>query len=284
MQKIQKSSPRLAATGALCAAALLVPSAAAEASASVPPELQALIAKMKLLQVSSERFSASVTLHAHKVPKDLEALRALKVNLSGEANLASPQSGIVTTTVLGKPLTFRVIGKTVYTDEPALGRKDGGRPWVKETRKVQPSVTDDSPGVAGSGTAPYAAQATLIEGAKAIKALGPATVDGQPVSRFLLTVDPAKIPGTNLGGKLRAKLRRDHIVPKAQIEYDLTSEGLPIHTAGAIALGKKIRVDFTADVSAIDFPLTVAAPPAGETITTAELLTLIKKEIKKKKK
>lgn len=283
MQIIQKSTSRLAAAGVLCAVALPAPAASAAASAPVPPELQALIAKMKALQVSSERFSATLSLHAHKVPKDLSVLRALKVNLSGEANLTTPESAVITTTLLGKPLIVRVVGKTIYTDEPALGRKDGGRPWVKETRKVQPDVTGSAPGVAGAGTAaPYAAQAALIEGGKAFKALGTATADGQAVSRFLVTVDPRKVPGTNLG-KLRAKLRHDHITPKAQVEYDLTPEGLPVHTAGVITLGK-IRVTFTADVLATDFPLTVAEPPPAETITTSELLALLKKEIHKKKK
>jgi hypothetical protein len=280
MQIIQKSSPRLAAAGALCVAAMLAP--AGTAAASAPPELQALIAKMKTLQVSSERFSATLSLHAHKVPKDLSALRALKVDLNGEANLATPESAVITTTLLGKPLTVRVIGKTIYTDEPALARKDGGRPWVKETRKVQPDVTGSTPGAAGAGTAaPYAAQAALIEGAKAFRALGTATVDGQPVSRFLVTVDPTKVPGADIG-KLRAKLRHDHITPKAQVEYDLSPEGLPVHTAGVIALGK-IRVTFTADVLATDFPLTVAEPPPAETIATSELLALLKKQVHKKK-
>jgi hypothetical protein len=269
------SIARLTGSAAATAALVCGSFAANAAAATLPPELPPLIAKMKTLSISTERFKASVTLHGHKLPKSLSGLRALTISISGEASLASPPSGIATATALGHSTQVRIVDGSVYVDEPAVAAKDGGRPWIKSTPSKAPSPTGASPGVANGATDSFAGVAKLIEAARTVKALGPATVDGQPVSRFLFTVDPAKVEGT-LSSKARAKLRQLHVTPTAKVEVDIAASGLPVHTAGVIAFAKKLGIGFTADVLGVDFPLTVTPPPAQETITEAELLAMLR--------
>jgi hypothetical protein len=266
-------------TGSAAAAAALVGGsfAANAAAATLPPELPPLIAKMKTLSISTERFKASVSLHGHKLPKSLSGLRTLTINVSGEASFASPPSGIATATALGHSTQVRIVDGSVYVDEPAVASKDGGRPWIKSTPSKAPSPLGTGPGEANGATDSYAGVAKLIEAAKTVKALAPATVDGQPVSRFLFTVDPAKVEGGTLSSKARAKLRQLHVTPTAKVEVDIAASGLPVHTAGVIAFGEKLGIGFTADVLAVDFPLTVTPPPAQETITEGELLAKLGK-------
>ncbi len=276
---MRKTTTPLLAPAAIAVAgcALALP---ASAAATTPPELAPLLAKMKALQVTSERFQGTVTLHARKLTNEFSGLRALTVRLQGEGTFTTPRTATVNTTALGRTTTTRVIGDTVYSLEPKLGAKDGGKPWVAETVKAEPNLGASTPGLAGAGTAPYASYAALLEAAKTAKSLGPATVDGQPVTRFELSgLNVVKLG--ELNAKTRSDLERKHIVPKASLEVDLNAEGLPIHTAGAISLGK-ISVDFSADVLAVNFPLSITAPAPTETITVKEALALLKSSTKKK--
>jgi hypothetical protein len=270
------SKPRLTASVAAAAALVCGSFAANAAAATLPPELPPLIAKMKTLSISTERFKATVSLHGHKLPKSLSALRALTISVSGEASLASPPSAIATETALGHSTQIRIVAGSVYVDEPAIASKDGGRPWIKSTPSKAPKPIGAGPGEPNGASDSYTGVAKLIEAARTVKALGPATVDGQPVSRFLFTVDPAKLEGT-LSSKTRAKLRQLHVTPTAKVEVDIAASGLPVHTAGAIAFAKKLGIGFTVDVLGVDFPLTVTPPPAQETITEAELIAMLKK-------
>jgi hypothetical protein len=265
-----------AAAGTLATIAGLGGVCAPAGAATLPPELPPLLAKMSTLQVSSERFTAAVTLRSRKLPKALSGLRSLTIHLSGEATVAQPQSASITTTALGHTTTIRLVGSTVYTEEPALAGKDGGRPWVSSPAPPD-GVVGDTPGVAQPGAASYANVAKLIEKARAVKALGPSTVDGQQVSRFVFTISPARLEST-IAPKARGDLRKLHVVPKARFEVDLAPTGLPVHTAGQLDFGRKLDIGITADVLATDFPLTVAPPPQDQTISEAELLTLLKKK------
>ncbi len=276
MRKIRITSTRrhaAAAAGTLAAVAGFGASGAPADAAAVPPELPPLLAKMSTLRISSERFTAAVTLRGQKLSKSLSGLRTLTVHLSGEAT-PSPEAAVLTATARGRTTTIRLVGGKLYTEEPALAGKDGGRPWVATTAPKQGAL-GDTPGVAQPGAASYAGVAKLIEKAKTVKALGPATVDGQAVSRFVFTIAPGKLESI-FSSKTRSDLRRLHVAPKARFEVDLAPTGLPVHTAGQLAFGHKLVIGVTADVLAVDFPLTVAPPPEDETIGEAELLALLK--------
>ena len=270
---------RRPAAAALTAAAVTAVTAATCAPASAAPvlpvELPPLLIKMKTLSLSSERFTTTFGIHGHKLAKPFAGLRSLTFRVSGEVNLTSPQSGVARATVVGHKTTVRVVGGSVYLDEPAIASEDGGRPWISSTPPKPPSVTGDSPGVAGSGTHPYTGLAQLIEGAKTVRSLGAGTADGQPVARFAVSVDPARLE-SGLSAKTRAKLRTLHGLRKGRFEVDIDQSGLPVHVSGLIAFGK-IALTFSADVLAVNFPLTVTPPPPQETITEAELLSLLRK-------
>ena len=273
----------LAATAAASFAAAALGGACASAgAASLPPELPPLLAKLNTLQVSSERFSTAVTLRSHKLSKALSGLRSLTIHIDGEATLSDPLSGTITATALGRTTTVRQIGTTLYTEEPAISEHDGGRPWISSTATKQDGILgDDSPGVAEPGSVSYAGVAKLIAKARSVKALGPSSVDAQPVSRFVFTLAPAKLE-SSFSAKTRRDLSRLHVAPKAKFEVDFAASGLPVHTAGRLSFGRKLSIAITADVLAVDFPLTVTAPPAAETISEAELLALLKSSNGKK--
>jgi hypothetical protein len=251
----------------------MAPTAAPAATSGATPEIQALVSRMGALSISSERFTAGVTVRPRKLPKGFEGLKKFTVQVAGEESLTTPISAAITTTALGKSIPSRIVGGAVYVEAPAIAKHDGGKPWVKETVKGSDDL-ETGPGIGqGGSSTPFASLATLVASGKDVNDLGPATVDGQTVTRISFTIPPAKLVSQKLATSLRGKLG-SHAT--SRLEVDLTADGLPVHTVGVVAIGK-VRIGLTADISATDFPLTVQPPPAAETITAKELLALLKK-------
>jgi hypothetical protein len=266
----------------LALAALVSPPARGAGTPVTQAQIAPVLAQMRALQISSERFAVDVTLHGRHLPKPLSKLRSLSIGLSGEANLTRPESGIVATKLLGRTFTARVTGNTIYTYEPKLGAKDGGRPWIKDTEKIEPDLTSTTPGVAPAGTpAPFAKFASLLAAAKSVSDLGPVTANGLAATRYRFVVPPSALDA-KISKKLKAKLKRLHIKESATIDADVAADGLPAHTEGVLSLGR-LHVSFTTDLLAVNFPLVVAPPPPEETITVRELTALLAKEVEKHK-
>jgi hypothetical protein len=83
-------------------------------------------------------------------------------------------------------------------------------------------------------------------------------------------------------------LKREHLKLRGSFETFVAANGVPLHTTILLAIGK-LRFSTSADVLAIDFPVTVPAPPpAAETISAAELEKIetarLEKALKKLKK
>jgi hypothetical protein len=252
---------------------------------SQPPELQALEQRMSELTVNSQRISGSVAFSG-KLPRKAAALRSLQISFSGEQSL-SPPASTVTTTIEGKALTVMQIGDVVYLKEPSLAAHDGGRPWVElgagERGKLfgaNPGLGQGS-GLSGSSTSgsaqAFKSDAELLEKTAAIRALGASTVNGQAVSGFAGTLEPKRAAASQLPKKLLGELRRKHVKLTASYEMFISAEGVPVETKLVIGLGT-LKLDVTAGVLAINFPVSpVAPPPAGETISGAELERLERK-------
>jgi hypothetical protein len=282
----------LAALGSAALAAAAASSAHAAPNPSQPPELQALEQRMSELTVNSQRISGSVAFSG-KLPRKAAALRSLQISFSGEQSL-SPPASTVTTTIAGKALTVTQIGDVLYLKEPSLASHDGGRPWVKLDAAERSKLFGANPGLgqetglSGAGTGlsgassggsaqAFTSEAELLEKTPSVRALGASTVDGQAVSGFAGMLEPKRAAAGQLPKKLLAELRRKHVKLTASYEMFVSAQGVPVETKLVIGLGK-LKLDATADVLAINFPVSPVAPPAaGETISGVELERLARK-------
>jgi hypothetical protein len=285
--------------GAILALASIAPGASASASAppaaAVPPELQALEQKMLALQLTSERFSGTISFAARpKVTGPLGgfnhvfghagAIASPLITAAGEVSFVAPQQASFTVGFLGITISARLVAGTLYVREPFIARLDGGRPWVQEGHKsLAQALGSEPPGASGSSADPAAGFKRLTEvvsRARSIVALGPATVDGQAVSRFKLTIPLAALskPGHSRAARARGRRQRKLLAPMLRLELFLAEDGLPVRTSLVIrARHGKGEVIEQSDITAIDMPVEVQAPPAAETIARAQLERLMRK-------
>jgi hypothetical protein len=289
---------KLLLAGAACFGALTFSGASTQAALpppAQPPELQALEQHMSELTVTSQRLTAKESIGG-KLPRKLAALKGLSEELSGEESI-SPAFANITSKVAGRSVTLLQIGNTLYTHDPSIARIDGGRPWVMESLTGKAGQFGAKPRLGGSAfggggsllnPTPFKSDAELIKQGTAIRALGPSTVDGQAAVGFAGTVTARRLAESALSKKQVAKLRRKHIKLKATFEAFVAANGVPVRMNIVLSIGK-VRVIVSEDVLAIDFPVTVPAPPpAAETIGAAELEKIeaarLKKVLKKLKK
>jgi len=290
---------KLLLASAACFGALTFSGAASTQAAlpppAQPPELQALEQHMSELTVSSQRLTAQESIGG-KLPRKLTALKGLSEELSGEESIA-PAFANATLKLAGRSLTLLQIGNTRYTHDPSIARYDGGRPWVVESLTGKAGQFGAKPSIGGSALAgggtllnptPFKSDAELIKQGTAVRALGPSTVDGQATVGFAGVVTARRLAESALSKKQVAKLRRKHIKLKAAFEAFIAANGVPVRMKVVFSIGK-VRLIASEDVFAIDFPVTVPAPPpAAETIGAAELEKIeaarLKKVLKKLKK
>jgi hypothetical protein len=294
-QSSGSSARRLLGTASLAAGLVAF---AASASAATPPaqpaELQALEQHMSELTVTSERVSGKETISG-RLPHKLAAPKSLSTEFSGEQSL-SPEFANVTVKIAGRSLTILQLGQTLYTHDPSIAAHDDGRPWVAESLSAKNGLFGSSPSLGSGGSqgssapspTPFKSDAALFKEGSSIRALGASTVDGQATVGFAGTLTAQHLAEGLFTRKELAKLKREHLKLKGSFETFIAANGVPVHTNILLSIGK-LRFSTGADMLAIDFPVTVPAPPpAAETITAAELEKLekarLKRLLKKKKK
>jgi hypothetical protein len=273
--------------------------AAAVAPPTQPAELQALEQHMSELTVTSERISGKETISG-KPPHTHAAAKSVTTVFSGEQSI-SPEFVNVTLTVAGHTLTLLQLGSTLYTHDPAVARRDGGRPWIAEKLTGKDGVFGSDPSLGGGGsgsagssapdTTPFKRKAELFKAGTAIRALGASTVDGQATVGFAGTLTAQSLAGIELSKKELAKLKHEHLKLKGSFETFIAANGVPVHSTLVLSIGK-LRQSTSSDVLATDFPVTVPAPPpTAETISAAALekiekarLEKVLKKLKKKRK
>lgn len=264
------------------------------AAAPVPGDLAALEQQMAQLQANSERFTFQEELAfggflGQSVPF------VLIVAGDGEAS-DSPAQVSLTASLLGTPAEqVRVIGDSVYRYRSQAAEIDGGRPWVRGGKEATKQLQGLDPGgiLEGDQAGARGTFSKLIEelnGALSIEESGPATVDGQRVLEFDAALDPApflaqlkaqsKEPKhpfslpleTSPVGPPKAPAKPAP-APSLELEVFIAPNGLPV----------RVRVTFSAegstvaervDTLAINVPVAVKAPPAGQTIDEAQLKRL----------
>jgi hypothetical protein len=283
----------------LIACAILCASLAASASAatptSPPAELEPLLQKTGELQISSERFSGELAVTGKKVPVKLKALGGLKLTIAGEES-SSPEAAAITETELGKKTSLRLVDRAVYVREAAIGKLDGGRPWVKADSSEASSGlfgshTTLGNSSSGSGTAGGSSGAVssnkfktviaLFKASNDVRALGASTIAGEAVTGFAGTANPKEIEESTLPAKLRTAIAKSHVKPSATFEVFLAANGLPVRSHVVLALSG-LKLNVTEEVLAINFgTVDVSPPPAAETISATDLKKIAAK-LKKK--
>ena len=254
-----------------------------------PPELVALAKKMEGVQLSSERFSLRTLVSAagSHVPREVEAfLRLFDIVLSGEA-VNAPPAGTFKLTILGHTLAIRVVSGRAYVYEPAVARRDRGRPWVDLGRTSLgtlpllggPGNVNVSSGV---GATSFRTLAAALAHARGVTQLGPGSVDGQAVTGFRATVNPSALEETpppfrpnprGILGPIGLGSAAASAPPSAQLEVFIAPSGLPVQTR-IVERSEGVSATLLFDILAVNFPLAVVPPPAGQTIAIAALRRL----------
>ena len=265
------------------AAPVNAPLAAAPAPAP-PPDLQRLEQAMLQLDPTSERFTATISVSATGAPGGpfgsfsrvlARAASTLAViTVVGEAAFSPPMANI-SVDVLGLKVNERLIGTTLYIEEPFISRLDGGRPWVVKTNQhLEEATGTEGVGVSPGGTSnqPFASLVKELSKASNVRELGARTVDGLATTAFSATVDLGAYASTPAKRKALEKLVR----PQVGIEVFIAENGLPVRTVLNLAIREShpthhAHLIAQSDIPAIDVPVVVTPPPPAKTITEAQL-------------
>lgn len=255
--------------GLLVIVTLLAPRPAG--AATPRRQLLALTEAMSRLHPTSVRVQGDSMLTGTHLTGPLKKLRGYSISGSGEL-AEGPTRGTVSFTSKGHAYQLRIVEGTVYVYIPAIAAKDDGRPWVSETVAPEKQSGSDSEGgsIAEVGLNKAAA---LLSSATHVRALGAREVDGQETRGFAGTVAPHLLEQDRVSRSVREVLERVRASSSARFETFIAPDGLPVRTLFTLTVGRAtLRIE--SQVTAIDFPLTVLAPPVGETISTSELEAL----------
>jgi hypothetical protein len=181
-----------------------------------------------------------------------------------------------------------VVNERDYLYEPAIARRDRGRPWIDLGRRGLAGLGGGAAGAdlsSGAGVTSFKHLVTALGGARSITELGPAMVDGQAVTGFRATValssleEPAPVANSKPTGifapiGLGSSAREPPGL--GTLELFIAPSGLPVQTRiRAREEGAAITVSY--DIYAVDFPVSVQAPPKRQTISAAALRALDRK-------
>jgi hypothetical protein len=267
---------------AILGSAAGVPPAAA--AATLPPSLIALEQKTAELQITTLRFSLQTSITVPKAEHQLASLLklfGLDSKISGEVTI-SPAASSVTFDLFTLPLTLRTVGKVTYVYIAKLARYDHGRPWVElgpgglgelftvngkplaPSQPVKPQAQEPS-----LAEPPFTALEKQLAEAREVRELGPATLDGQPVTRFLAVLEPAQLKSEALASAARrSRVHNPPLPPTATLEVSLSPAGLPVQTVITASAGG-LTTSATLEIPAVNFPLVIEAPPAAQTLSIA---------------
>jgi hypothetical protein len=262
------------------------------AAATLPPGLIALEQRMETLKISSSRFSLRTSIKLPRSDRGIKCLLKLfgsGSQVSGEAT-TTPAAANVSFELFGTRWGLRMVGSAVYLHLRELGRYDGRRPWIKlgkgglaelfTVNGLHMASTAPLPSEPKLAEPPFAGFQKILAGAREVRELGPATVDGQPVTRFLAVLEPAQLKSEPLASS--ASVTPSVAAVTASFEVSIAASGLPVrtvinvHSAGTTTIA-------TLDIPQVNFPLVIKSPPASKTITARHLRQL-EKDIKSPEK
>jgi hypothetical protein len=258
------------------ATAASAPGASAQASAT---ELQEVEQRLSTATASSETVKGQLTFSG-RLPRKLAALDAAGIAFTGELT-ASPAAAQVQITAAGKSETVLTDGEALYLRDAKFAGKDGGKPWVKITRAEVDQLLHSNPTLNASGLAPdtahpYAGVAKLLSETKDARSFGTSTIAGQSVTVFGGTLPAAKVAEEVFSRKLAAGLRDFHIVLPGTFRVDVNAQGIPMRSDTTLLLPRGVELSSVVEITAVDTPVTITPPLAGETITATEAGKIVK--------
>lgn len=257
---------------------------------------------MDELTITSLRFAVQKSFtERHPSHKLGQLLRLFGLNsqVSGEETL-SPLAGNVKLSLFGQPLTLRLVGATVYLYLQKLAAVDGGRPWIRLGRgglaelftvngHITPppkSATKPNIGEPTLAEPPFTGISKFLAGAREVRELGPGTVDDQPVTSFLATLNPSQLE-PSASSRVRRRAPQKHPLPHlpqptATFEVSLAQNGLPVRSLLTEHIGEDTLAT-TVEIPAVNFPLVIEAPPTAQTISLTEFRKLAKRAHKSRR-
>ncbi len=216
-------------------------------------------------------------------------------------------------------LRERTIGNTVYTYMPSVASFDGGRPWVRSTRRTSQTggesagiagISDSlaapasGAGAGGGSVAPFAKLIEDINGAESVQEVGPVIVDGQQTTEFTVSsslerVLPPKqmaaltksistletLLGPTESPKQRAETKQhneeaDKKLGLAPVTLELFIAPSGLPVRTISILGSRSSgIGGEEDIRALEVPVDVHAPPPRKTIGQAQLRKLERKRL-----
>lgn len=279
---VRKLCMRLAAPAGAGALALAGLGAATAQAATLPPDLQALEQKMTQLQVSTERFA---TQFRFGVPLGegggKGANFSLTYGITGEAALGSTLKANLALHV-GKRVSHEVlVGDTLYVREPWIARFVHGRRWVRIPKDPLSQVIGFDPtetassGKGGGPLGTFAKLLGIVNGAQTITETGPATVDGQATTGFLVHFDPKHL----LGVFSQEQLADLEFLGKPSVELELfvSADGVPVRTLLKMTVSG-IAAQASVDILQINAPVSVKVPGRRQYISKALRRKLLKRK------
>jgi hypothetical protein len=292
----------LLASATLCALVALDAACAAPA-AVLPPGLVALEQQLAQLKITSMRFSERISV---SLPPSLRKGASL-LKVSGESRESgevafSPPAASVSRSLFGLPLMLRMVDAKAFVYIRKFGNADRGRPWVElgpgglaevfsynlppSQRASEPIVKIGEPRLVEP---PFAELTGLLAGAREVRELGPGMLDGQPVTSFLATLEPAQLEREKIAASrspLRPRRMSRRQPPIVTLEVSLAPDGLPVRTVVAVnvttVLKQQVDTTSTLEIPAINFPLVIEAPPPAQTITIKQLQALARQQARHK--
>jgi hypothetical protein len=259
---------------------------------ALPPGLVALEQKMLALQLTSERFSASISIVEQPSVKGpagqfgnpfgrKSSVTTELLSATGEASFTPPQANIQVS-FLGLKFNERVIGTTLYLEEPFIARVDGGRPWVEERNQnleqsVNLGASTPGGGAGGAGSKVFAKTIETLNAARSIHEVGQVTVDDQPTTAFKASVEVDRIGKPT---RAQTRVRRKLLRPLIGVEIFIAESGVPVRTIVRLEYrGHHGGLIVQSDILAVNVPVVVQAPPADKTISQARLDRLLARRL-----
>ena len=162
------------------------------APATIPPDLQGLIARSARLHIADEISQTSSVLN--------DGVGFLEERSTAQVRLSPLE--VATTSGSGAQVAhLRLVGGTVYLAIPGLARLAHGRHWLRATLRqlglssAQLLGQGSATGQSSTALSQTAAIAKLLREASTIQEIGPSVVDREPVTEFLVTLGFSRLLG-----------------------------------------------------------------------------------------
>jgi hypothetical protein len=264
-------------------------------AAELPPELAGLEQQMAQLKPSSERFTFQEELSSGEF---LGSQLPFSLILDGRGEVSdAPAEASFEVGILGSVIARkRTIGDTEWVYQQLARELDRGHPWVQRKRKrseAKPVSGLDPGGVIEADTSgqegTFSRLVEELNGAQTLVDSGPVTVEDQRVSEFEASLNPAPVVA-ELEEQARAReperqpldalfpelpggsssSPKSYPPPTLELEAFIAPDGLPVRIRVTLTYAGT-TVAARADILAIDVPVDVTPPPAGETISQQRL-------------